>query len=184
MTNPTITRQPFWLNKKRMAESLGISVQAFDKWGVEPVERIGRESFYDVKSVVENRLAHQGQKHQLGGTDADGIDPLAEKKLLQERLLLTTAQRVAQERKNQVEERELVPVGFMTYALGRLSALLGSTLDTIPKNLKRKHPDILIRHLEAVEREVAVTRNAAADLAEAVPEILHDYVATLDEKPG
>lgn len=80
MTNPTITRQPYWLNKKRMAESLGISVQAFDKWGVEPVQKIGRESFYDVRSVVDNRLQHQSGKQQLGGDD---IDPLAEAKLLQ-----------------------------------------------------------------------------------------------------
>lgn len=56
MSKPDITRQPHWLNKSRMATSLGISTQAFDKWGVEPVARIGREAFYDVRSVLENRL--------------------------------------------------------------------------------------------------------------------------------
>lgn len=177
MAISTITRKPYWLNKKSMAESLGISVQAFEKWGVEPVARIGRESFYDARSVLDNRLQHQSGKQQLA---SDDIDPLAEKKLLQERLLLTTAQRVAQERKNQVDERELVPVGFMTFALSRLASLIGSTLDTVPKNLKREHPDIPIRHLEAVEREIAVTRNEASALADAVPEILSDYIETLD----
>jgi hypothetical protein len=44
MATKSITQQPGWLNKSRMAASLGISVQAFDKWGVQPVERIGRES--------------------------------------------------------------------------------------------------------------------------------------------
>lgn len=39
----------FLLNKSDMASSIGISVQAFDKWGVPPVERRGREVFYDVK---------------------------------------------------------------------------------------------------------------------------------------
>lgn len=46
-------KQRGWLNKSEMAASLGISVQAFDKWGVQPVERIGREAFYTAQSVVE-----------------------------------------------------------------------------------------------------------------------------------
>ena len=43
----------FLLNKSDMASSIGISVQAFDKWGVPLVERRGREVFYDVKTVLE-----------------------------------------------------------------------------------------------------------------------------------
>ncbi|WP_410952330.1 terminase small subunit [Pseudomonas sp. S1(2024)] len=125
MTNPTITRQPFWLNKKRMAESLGISVQAFDKWGVEPVAKIGRESFYDVRSVVANRLQHQSGKQQLGGED---IDPLVEQKLLQERLRLTREQADAQAMRNEVKRRNLVPVEFVTFALSRITSLIGSRL--------------------------------------------------------
>lgn len=30
------------LNKKMMAKSCGVSVSAFDKWGVEPARREGR----------------------------------------------------------------------------------------------------------------------------------------------
>lgn len=39
----------FLLNKSDMASSIGISVQAFDKWGVPPVERRGREVFMTLK---------------------------------------------------------------------------------------------------------------------------------------
>lgn len=177
----TITRQPFWLNKKSMAESLGISVQAFDKWGVEPVQKIGRESFYDVRSVVDNRLKHQGVKQQPG---LEEVDPLIGYKIDLERLRLTKEQADAQARKNKVGDKELVPVGFMTFALARLSALLASTLDTVPKNLKRKHPDLEIRHMEAIEREISVTRNEAAGLAETIPELLDDYIAALDKESG
>lgn len=99
MSNSNITRQPHWLNKSRMAASLGISTQAFDKWGVEPVARIGREAFYDVRSVLENRLALAERKHQPEGDFPEGIDPLAEHKLTQERLRLTAAQADAQEKK-------------------------------------------------------------------------------------
>lgn len=181
MTNPTITRQPYWLNKKRMAESLGISVQAFDKWGVEPVQKIGRESFYDVRSVVDNRLQHQAGKEQLA---FDDLDPHAEQKLLQERLRLTKEQADAQAMRNEVKRRHLVPVDFMTFAFGRLTGLIGSTLDTVHTKVKRKHPDIETRHLEAVQREVAVTRNEAASLHERLPEILDEFLSTLDDDTG
>ncbi|MNF04314.1 hypothetical protein D3C80_2038040 [compost metagenome] len=46
--------------------------------------------------------------------------------------------------------------------------------------VKRKHPDINVRHLEAVETEIAVTRNAAAGLADRIPELLNEYIASLD----
>lgn len=44
------------MNKKNMAKSCRVSATAFDKWGVTPVERKGREAFYDVASVIENRV--------------------------------------------------------------------------------------------------------------------------------
>lgn len=181
MANPSITRQPYWLNKKRMAESLGISVQAFDKWGVEPVAKIGREAFYDTRAVLDNRLQHQSGKQQPG---ADEIDPLIGYKIDCERLRLTKEQADAQARKNKVGEKELAPVGFMVYALSDVCAQLASALDMTPKNVKRKHPDIASRHLEAFEGEIAVTRNAAVDLADRIPRLLDEYLATLDESAG
>ena len=176
-----ITRERFWLNKKNMAESLGITVQAFDKWGVQPIAKIGRESFYDMRAVLDNRLQHQGGKQQPG---ADEIDPLIGYKIDCERLRLTKEQADAQARKNKVGDKELVPVGFMIFALASLSAQLSSTLNTIHKSVKRKHPDISVRHLEAVESEIAVTRNAAAGLADRIPELLDEYIASLDQESG
>ena len=52
-----IERQPGWLNQTEMAASCGISVVAFGKWGVQPVARIGRQAFYRVEDVIENRVA-------------------------------------------------------------------------------------------------------------------------------
>ncbi len=63
------------LNKSDMASSLGISVQAFDKWGVQPVEKRGREVFFDVRSVVDNRIEHQSRKLQPSpGEDDDSVN--------------------------------------------------------------------------------------------------------------
>lgn len=181
MANQSITRQPYWLNKTRMAASLGISVQAFDKWGVEPVQRIGKEAFYDTRSVLDNRLKNQSGKQQPGLED---VDPLIGYKIDLERWRLTKEQADTQARKNRIGDKELVPVGFAIFVLSRLAALLASYLDTIPKKVKLKHPDLEIRFMESFEREIAVTRNEAAGLAETIPELLDEYVTALDKESG
>lgn len=181
MTIPTITRQPHWLNKKNMAEALGISVQAFDNWGVKSAAKIGNQVFYDFRSVLDNRLENQKGKQQPGFGE---VDPLIGYKIDCERLRLTKEQADAQARKNRIGDKELVPVGFAIFVLARIAALLASYLDTIPKKVKLKHPDLEIRFMESFEREIAVTRNEAAGLAEAIPELLDEYVTALEKESG
>ena len=51
-------KQPHWLNKINMAKSLGISVTAIAKWGVEPIGKDRRESFFVVADVLNNRYQY------------------------------------------------------------------------------------------------------------------------------
>lgn len=178
MAKSTPTKQRGWLNKSEMATSLGISVQAFDKWGVKPVERIGREAFFTAEAVLDNRLAHAAVKQQPAGLDE--LDPFAEAKLTQERLRLVAAQAEGQELKNAVTRRESVPAGFAMYVLSRIAAEIASGLDTLPLTLKRRHPDLEVRHIESVQREIAKVRNRAAQLDERLPEMLDDYIDSTD----
>lgn len=136
------------------------------------------------------RLAYIGYLRGLGSGQVkpevppaavDGIDPLIEYKLMEERRGLTAAQRVGQENKNAVQARQLVPVDFSTFALSRMVEQIGSVLDTVTHKVKRKHPDIEVRHVEAMQREIALARNIASDLGDHLPEILDEYLATLDE---
>ena len=60
-------KQPHWLNKNNMAKSIGISPTAFAAWGVQPVEKIGREAFFLVADVLEKRL----QYDHFGATGYD-----------------------------------------------------------------------------------------------------------------
>lgn len=181
MSTEDLQKKRGWLNKSEMAASLGISPQAFDKWGVEPAAKIGREVFYTAQAVLQNRLDHATQKQQPEGLDAEGLDPLAEKKLLQERLRLTTAQAVAQEQKNEVNAKTLVPAPFATFALARIAAKIGSKLETVCKTVRSQIPDTPPLVLEAFEREIALARNLAVEFADDLPEILDEYSATLDE---
>lgn len=174
------TKQRSWLNKSDMAASLGISPQAFEKWGVEAVAKIGRETFYRVQDVLANRIAHSLRKQQPADVGEDGIDPLVEYKLMQERLRLTAAQADAQEKKNLVQDKLLVPAPFMTFALEKISSRIASKLETVGKTVSRHHPDIDPVILEAVEREIAIARNIAAKSGDKIPGFLDEYLSTLD----
>jgi len=136
------------------------------------------------------RLAYIGYLRGLGSgqvkpevrpRELSAIDPLIEYKLMEERRGLTAAQRVGQENKNAVSARQLVPVDFSTFALSRMVEQIGSVLDTVTHKVKRKHPDIEVRHVEAMQREIALARNIASELGDHLPEILDEYLATLDE---
>lgn len=176
MAKEKLEKKKGWLNKAEMSASLGISVQAFDKWGVAPVARIGREAFYTAEHVLNNRLDNFRSKQQPN----DGIDPLAEARLTQERVRLTASQADAQEMKNKITERQAVPVGFAIYALSKIAARIGARLDTIPLQLKRKHPDLSAIQVESLQREIAITRNASAELDKELPALINEYFNNLE----
>ncbi|MFU2147175.1 terminase small subunit [Hafnia paralvei] len=157
------------LNKRDMAASLGISVQAFDKWGVTPTERRGREVLYDVRTVLENRLEHQSQKQPAAEDDAAvNIDF--------ERWRLTKAQADAQELKNAKDVAEVVETAFCVFVLSRVAAEIAGILDGIPLSMQRRFPELENRHIEFLKRDVVKAMNKAAATGELVPELLNEYI--------
>lgn len=110
----------------------------------------------------------------------EGVDPNVEAKLSQERLRLTAAQAEGQELKNEVTKRKSVPTDFAVFVLSRLAAEIGSILDTLPLTLKRKHPDLEVRHIESVQRELAKARNRSATLDDRLPGLLNEYLDATD----
>lgn len=155
-----------------MAASLGISVQAFDKWNVKPVARIGRAVFYDCRSVVANRLENQESKQQPD--DPEEVDP---SNLEYQRYRLTKEQADAQELKNQKERGEVVETPFAMFVLSRVAAQIGSILDTVPLNVRRRFPELETRHIEHIKREIVKAQNIAAGLDGMLPELLDEYIA-------
>lgn len=181
MAEKETTKQRGWLNKSEMAASLGISPQAFEKWGVQPIEKIGRETFYTAESVVQNRIDHAAQKQQPATDLPEGVDPYVEAKLLQAKLDLTLEQAYAQKLKNQVQDKLLVPVPFATFALAKIAAKIGSKLETVGKTVSQRHPEMDPLILEAFEREIALTRNLSAEFGDDLPGYLDEYLSTLDD---
>ena len=154
-------RQPGWLNLGQMALSCGITTQAFKQWGVEPVARIGRESFYDAASVLRNRLARQQDRARSSAPEPspDAMD--ADR----ERTLLTRVQREGQELKNAQLRRELAPISLIEWTLGKVGNQIGAVLDSIPLKVKKVVPRLTAVEVEHIKREVVKAQNAAARIA-------------------
>ncbi|HEJ7174551.1 TPA: terminase small subunit [Serratia marcescens] len=165
------------LNKSDMASSLGISVQAFDKWGVTPAERKGREVLYDVKSVLDNRLAHQHRKQQPDDEEEADL----EKRLLQARTALTEEQAVGQKLKNERDLRRVVDTEFCTFSLIRLAGEISAILDALPLSLQRRFPGMEEHQLAFIKTEIARTMNIAANVGDKLPGMLDEYIRTSTE---
>ena len=170
---------PCWLNKSQMAASLGISVQAFDKWGVQPVARIGRSAYFDVRSVLDNRLANTAPRHSPE-EGSEEFEPQLERKREQEEYLLTKERRIGQQQKNEMGARKVVPSEFAIFTLSKIAAEIASILDTLPLTMRRKHPDLETRHLDTLMRELARARNKASGLDDKLPELLYDFFDSID----
>lgn len=168
---------PTLLNKSDMASSLGISVQAFDKWGVKPVERRGREVMYDMRSVLDNRLNHQSQKHQPDDPDEESFS----KKKEFESWRLVRAQADGVELANEKKRGEVVDSGFCIFVLARLAGEIAGILDGVPLSMQRRFPDLESRHIEFLKIDVTKARNKAADLAGIIPDLLNEYIAESDK---
>lgn len=165
---------PHWLNQTAMAASLGISVQAFKKWEVQPVARVGKSLYYVMADVLRNRLDHELSK--LKPEEADDLQGFD-----YERYRLTKAQADSQELKNAVMRKELAPVDLQTYCLSKLSAEISGTLDSIPLDHKRKHPEASTLQIENLKRSISKAMSACNRLSENIPEYVDEYLKQLDD---
>lgn len=162
---PTPQRLPHWLNKAQMAASLGISTQAFEKWGVPQAAAIGREVFFTVDDVLANRLALIDKRHRdaLAALQAEAVgDDEVNAEL--EKALLTRAQRVGQEIKNAERQRELAPVALIEWTLAKVGGQIAAILESVPLKVKRVLPKLTATEVEHIKREVVKAQNVAAGI--------------------
>lgn len=164
------------LNKRDLCSSLGISTQAFDKWGVPFREKRGRECLYAMADVVANRVGHAERKAASVMADDDPDKPNID----YERYRLTKAQADGQELKNEKERKEVVETAFATFVLTRTAAQIASILDQIPIRMKRKFPDLAPARVDAIKAEIIKAQNIAAEVATQLEDWLNEYLASAD----
>lgn len=172
---------PTWIRRKDLVDLLGISTQAFSKWGVEPAGKQGREVFYTLRDVIDNRVDNQIEKgNPAAGASAEDQKELVRKKY-EEDYKLARERRIGQQQKNELAAGTMVPTEFATFALSRIAAQIASVLDTLPLSIRRAHPDLEPRHIESITREVAKARNKAAEVDDSLPDLVSEYAETISE---
>lgn len=162
--------QAEWLNQTQMCRSLGVSVQAFGRWDVKPVARIGRTAYYTVRDVLDNRLAHQAQELERE------IDPDLEQ-MDYERLRLTRAQADGQEIKNDIARGKIAPIEIIRVVLSRIAGEAAGELDSVPLNIRRKNPELDNMVIEEIKRHCVKAQNAIARCDEVLDDVIDDYIA-------
>lgn len=155
-------RQPHWLTQSQMAAAIGISVQAFTKWGVEHHAKIGRNTFYLVDDVLRNRLAHQEARLQKSADPATDAELARAER--EEKLRLTKAQAEGQEIKNAQLRKELAPVAVIEWVAGKTGSQISALLAALPLQLKKRNPRLTASDIEIVKREIVKAQNAAAQI--------------------
>lgn len=183
-------KQPHWLNKKDMARSIGISVQAFDKWNIDPVARIGRETFYAVDDVldfyVERELARLAPQDNQPGSDIEK-QLLNEELPLKQRRDLLSLQKLERENhrlglQNAVLEGRSLPAWGVSDVLSKILARAGEVFDGIPLKIKRKLPKTDKRVIEMIKAELVKVQNEVARLDEYTEEIIDKVVGEAEER--
>lgn len=177
--------EPSWLNKTNMAKSAGISTQAFDKWGVKPVSRIGKFAYFTVADVLANRQLHWMSVNQPNPTKEDikkakrsDDEEKEELPIDYEKYRLVKAQADAQEHKNEINKQIVVPVDFATFALVSVANEASGILDSLPLNILRKHPELSTLQQENIKRELAKAMNSLSRLGSRIPDLLDEYLKT------
>jgi phage terminase Nu1 subunit (DNA packaging protein) len=82
--------------------------------------------------------------------------------------------------KNEIAKGQTAPIEIIQLVLSRISGEAAAELDSIPLNLKRKHPDISNQLIEDVKRHCVKAQNAIAECGEVLDGVLDDFLTDSD----
>lgn len=170
----------YLLNRKNIASACGITGSGFDKWGVEPHSRQGRELMFSVEDVIANRVEYELNKksNQNHFTDENGehID------IEQERARLVQQQRITQELKNEILEGRVIPIEASSQILTKILARIAATLESIAPNIKRRNPEIPQRVIDFIKNEIIKHQNEAANIESYIDDIMDEFEQEVEAK--
>lgn len=161
-------KQKHWLTQTEMSELLCVARQTLFRWGVEPVAKIGSNTYFTLQDVIENRVEN-ALKHVTPSKPEDAT-------LEYERYRLTKAQADAQEHKNRIADQQVAPLDFIAFVLSTAAAEIAGIIDSLPLNITRKHPELTVIQQENIKRELAKAMNAISRIDERMEDKLIEYV--------
>lgn len=154
--------QPGWLNKQDMAASCGVSLTGFDKWDIEPVAKIGRNTYYRVADVLDNRKARWSATLAVKQASEQAPELPSVVEAEREKMLLTREQRIGQELKNAQTRRELAPVKLLEWVIGKVGGQISAHLESVPLLVKKRVPRLSASEIEVIKREIIKAQNMAS----------------------
>jgi phage terminase Nu1 subunit (DNA packaging protein) len=162
--------------KALTARVIGISVQAFNNWGMQPHSRRGREALYYLPDVVAELV----RRRAPGGGGEDGLVLDVERA----RLAKEQADKVAME--NAVRRGELSDLNDISKTWGQALANFRSRMLASPSKLApQANPDNpnIARDVIAAEHERILTELAACDVFAEPVERTTSVPGTADDHP-
>lgn len=172
-------KQLGWFNKTEMCTSLRVTPQAFDKWKIKPIAKSGRENFYIVKDVVDNRSNRKLELYILTHPEPvedTGLNPVTEK------ALLDRSRREGQDLVNERRRSEVFPIEIAEFVFSKMGAEISAILESLPAKIKRLLPTTTATQMDAIRKEIAKARNTAADVNDHFDEYLEEYFEAGSEK--
>jgi phage terminase Nu1 subunit (DNA packaging protein) len=171
------------INKSTLVASLGISSQAFDKWGVESREKRGRENFYSIYDVLQNRidnaLSNQSKPGVKKPSKSTSIDQLNEDVLRVEKL---SEEVRSLKLKNDILEARSVPVDIATEVLVGIISEQVAILETIPLLVKRHNPEMPSHAIDQIQRDISKVSNIASTLGDKLHDVITNLVSVAEGK--
>ncbi len=97
-----------------------------------------------------------------------------------ERLRLTCAQAEGQEIKNELAKGKTAPVEIIALVLSKIAGEATGILDSLPLDIRRRHPELQTAVIESSKRQVVKSQNAIARTGDTLEHALEDYMEELD----
>lgn len=152
-------KEPHWLNLTNAAKASGVTVKTFYSWGIPHVADDGKQKFYLISDIVENRVKNALDKSRLSG---GGMSSQEAKEAMDEAKLLEIQQRTENLAiKNSILRRETAPISSLTITLGSVCSQISAILESIPVNLKRVCPKLNANDIERIQAEIVKIQNIA-----------------------
>lgn len=170
--------EPHWLTQSQMADACGVSVQAFQRWGIEPIAKCGRSKYYLVSDVIDNRVELMTKNTNPAPQD---FNPELVKPEL-ETALLKQEQRRNMALRNDILERRLAPVELQAHVIGKVMAAVGSLFDALPLEIKRRNPEIPTSVIESIKSAVVTAQNNAAETDRLIEEYIDDFISETEAR--
>ena len=161
-----------WITQKEAVKLCRVSTQMFQRYGIEPVDRQGRCTYYTRDQILD-WVERRGYKKGFGAGLREGRDAASSANLGPAELILekeraelewTQERAEGQRLKNAALRRELAPVAMVQWAISQAGSQIAAVLGTLKGRVKRAQPSLSSAALHEIEQIAVECQNTAADV--------------------